>query len=136
MNANNLKNIGIIMGGYSHEHEISLKSGIVVYNTLKEHYNCYRIIIKENSWTLIDENDNLKKIDKETFQVTDHPNLVFDCIFNAIHGTPGEDGKMHKYFSHKNIPITGCNSYQSELTFDKSNSPKIPDTEIPEILSF
>ena len=33
MNANNLKNIGIIMGGYSHEHEISLKSGMVVYNT-------------------------------------------------------------------------------------------------------
>ena len=119
MNANNLKNIGIIMGGYSHEYEISLKSGMVVYNTLKEYYNCYRILIKENSWTLIDENDNLKKIDKETFEVDDHPNLVFDCIFNAIHGTPGEDGKMHKYFSHKNIPITGCNSYQSELTFDK-----------------
>ncbi len=38
MNANNLKNIGIIMGGYSHEYEISLKSGTVVYNTLKEHY--------------------------------------------------------------------------------------------------
>ncbi len=119
MNANNLKNIGIIMGGYSHEYEISLKSGTVVYNTLKEHYNCYRILIKENSWTLIDENDNLKEIDKESFLVTDHQNLIFDCIFNAIHGTPGEDGKMQNYFSNKNIPITGCNSYQSELTFDK-----------------
>ena len=107
------------MGGYSHEYEISLKSGTVVYNTLKEHYNCYRILIKENSWTLIDENDNLKEIDKESFLVTDHQNLIFDCIFNAIHGTPGEDGKMQNYFSNKNIPITGCNSYQSELTFDK-----------------
>ena len=107
------------MGGYSHEHEISLKSGMVVYNTLKEYYNCYRILIKENSWTLVDENDNLKEIDKESFKVLDHPNLIFDCIFNAIHGTPGEDGKMQKYFSDKNIPITGCNSYQSELTFDK-----------------
>ena len=119
MNANKLKNIGIIMGGYSHEHEISLKSGMVVYKTLKEYYNCYRILIKENSWTLIDQNDNLKEINKESFQVTDHPNLIFDCIFNAIHGTPGEDGKMQKYFSDKKIPITGCNSYQSELTFDK-----------------
>ena len=119
MNANNLKNIGIIMGGYSHEHEISLKSGTVVYNTLKEHYNCYRILVKENSWTLIDENDNLKEIDRDSFLVTDHPNLIFDCIFNAIHGTPGEDGKMQNYFSHKNIPITGSNSYQSALTFDK-----------------
>ena len=119
MNANNLKNIGIIMRGYSHEYEISLKSGMVVYNTIKEYYNCYRIHIKKNSWTLIDENDDLKEIDKESLEVTDYPNLIFDCIFNAIHGTPGEDGKMQKYFSHKNIPITGCNSYQSELTFDK-----------------
>ena len=107
------------MGGYSHEHEISLKSGMVVYKTLKEHYNCYRILIKENNWSLIDENDNISTIDKESFEVADHPNLVFDCIFNAIHGTPGEDGKMQKYFSDKKIPITGCNAYQSELTFDK-----------------
>jgi len=107
------------MGGYSHEYEISLNSGMVVYNTLKEHYNCYRILIKENSWNLIDENDNLNVINKDSFQVIDYPNLVFDCIFNAIHGTPGEDGKMQKYSSDKKIPITGCNSYQSELTFDK-----------------
>jgi len=107
------------MGGYSHEYEISLKSGMVVYKTLKEIYNCYRILIKKNSWSLIDENDNLSAIDKESFQVIDYPNLIFDCIFNAIHGTPGEDGKMQKYFNDKKIPITGCDSYQSELTFDK-----------------
>ena len=101
MNVNNFKNIGIIMGGFSNEYEISLKSGMVVYKTLKEYYNCYRILIKENRWTLIDENDNLKEIDKKSFQVIDHPNLIFDCIFNAIHGTPGEDGKMQKYFSEK-----------------------------------
>ena len=119
MNADNLKNIGIIMGGYSHEHKISLESGNVVYETLKENFNCYRILIKKNDWTLIDENDNLHKIDIPSFQINGYPNLVFDCIFNAIHGTPGEDGKMQKYFDEKNIPITGCDSFQSELTFDK-----------------
>ena len=45
MKPDNLKNIGIIMGGYSQEHEISLKSGLVVYETLKEYYNCFRILI-------------------------------------------------------------------------------------------
>ena len=119
MNTDILKNIGIIMGGYSHEYEISLKSGMVVYKTLKEYYNCYRILIKENNWCLIDENENINEIDIESVQVIDHPNLNFDCIFNAIHGTPGEDGKMQKYFNDKKIPITGCNSFQSELTFDK-----------------
>ena len=80
------------MGGYSHEYEISLKSGMVVYKTLKEHYNCYRILIKANNWSLIDENDNTCTIDKESFKVTDYPHLIFDCIFNAIHGTRGEVG--------------------------------------------
>ena len=107
------------MGGYSHEHKISLESGNVVYKTLKENFNCYRILIKKNDWALLDENDNLHKIDIPSFQINGYPNLVFDCIFNAIHGTPGEDGKMQKYFDDKNIPITGCDSFQSELTFDK-----------------
>ena len=119
MDTEKAKNIGIIMGGYSHEYEISLKSGMVVYKTLKEHYNCYRILIKEKNWSLIDENENLNEIDIKSFQVINYPNLIFDCIFNAIHGTPGEDGKIQKYFSNKKIPITGSNSVQSELTFDK-----------------
>lgn len=119
MKPDNLKNIGIIMGGYSQEHEISLKSGIVVYETLKEYYNCFRILIKENNWNLIDENNNLKPIDIASFRVNGYPDLVFDCIFNVIHGTPGEDGKIQKYFKEKKIPITGSDSFQSELTFDK-----------------
>ena len=54
-----------------------------------------------------------------SFKIDGIKNLKIDCIFNAIHGTPGEDGKMQKYFSDKKIPITGSNAYQSELTFDK-----------------
>ena len=63
------------MGGYSHEYEISLKSGMVVYNTLREYYNCYRILVKENSWTLIDENDNVKEIEKVTVTIKIHEKL-------------------------------------------------------------
>ena len=55
----------------------------------------------------------------DDFVIDGLTDLKLDCIFNAIHGTPGEDGKMQKYFEDKNIPITGCNSYQSKLTFDK-----------------
>ena len=119
MNNSMLKNIGIIMGGYSHEYEISLKSGMLVYRTLKQLYNCYRIIINENSWNLIDGKNKVYEIDMVTFQIKGNLNIVFDCIFNAVHGTPGEDGKIQKYFTDKKIPITGSNSSQSELTFDK-----------------
>ena len=118
MNLDQVKNIGIIMGGYSNEYDISIKSGQVVYETLKDYYNCYRIYIKENEWILKKDNDSYT-IDIEDFKIDGLTDLKLDCIFNAIHGTPGEDGKMQKYFEDKNIPITGCNSYQSELTFDK-----------------
>ncbi len=118
MNLNQVKNIGIIMGGYSNEYEISIKSGQVVYETLKDSYNCYRIYIKEKEWVL-EKNNNSYPIDIDNFKIEGFTNLKLDCIFNAIHGTPGEDGKIQKYFKDKNIPITGCNSHQSELTFDK-----------------
>jgi D-alanine-D-alanine ligase len=45
--------------------------------------------------------------------------IKFDCVFNAIHGTPGEDGLMQAYFELLNIPQTSCNYYQAALTFNK-----------------
>ena len=120
MNLERAKNIGIVMGGYSNEYEISIESGQVVYETLKDIFNCYRIYIRENEWIIKKDNDSFN-IDIDDFVIDGLTDLKLDCIFNAIHGTPGEDGKMQKYFEDKNIPVTGCNSYQSKLTFDKIN---------------
>ena len=55
MNLSKKKNIGIIMGGYSDEFEISIKSGQVVYETLKSEFNCYKIQINKKNWILFDE---------------------------------------------------------------------------------
>ena len=112
-------NIGIIMGGYSREFEISLKSGNVVYNTLKNRYNCYRIHILKDEWFLLNNANEKLIIDRKTFKTERGPQIEFDCIFNAIHGPPGENGIMNKYFIKLGIPITGCSSKQSKLTFDK-----------------
>ncbi len=43
----------------------------------------------------------------------------FDCVFNAIHGTPGEDGLMQSYFELLGLPQTSCGYYQAALTFNK-----------------
>jgi len=40
-------------------------------------------------------------------------------VFNAIHGTPGEDGLMQAYFELLGIPQTSCGYYQAALTFNK-----------------
>ena len=115
------KNIAIIMGGYSSEYEISLKSGNVVYESLDDtKYNIYRIHIFKNKWVYVDYNDNEFPIDKHDFSVTIHNQKTnFDCVFNSIHGSPGEDGFMQAYFELLNIPQTSCNMYQAALTFNK-----------------
>ena len=111
------------MGGYSSEYEISLKSGQVVYKHLdKDKYNPYCVHIFKNKWVLV-ENDQEYIIDKDDFSTTiDGKKIVFDCVFNAIHGTPGEDGKLLAYFELLEIPHTSAPSYQMALTFNKRDT--------------
>ncbi|UII80537.1 D-alanine--D-alanine ligase [Flagellimonas sp. CMM7] len=115
------KNIAIIMGGYSSEYEISIKSGNVVYQYLdKTAYNPYRIIITTEKWVYLDEDNTEFPVDKSDFSVTLKDKTVhFDCVFNAIHGSPGEDGLLQAYFELLNIPQTSCDHYQAALTFNK-----------------
>ncbi|MEM6894332.1 MAG: D-alanine--D-alanine ligase [Bacteroidota bacterium] len=123
------KNIAIVMGGYSSEHDISIKSGNVVYESLdKSEYNCFRIHIYQKNdaaktpiWVYLDEKDDeAVVVDKSDFSIQHNGQKVhFDCVFNAIHGTPGEDGVLQAYFELLQIPQTSCNHYQAALTFNK-----------------
>ncbi|MDO5969009.1 D-alanine--D-alanine ligase [Flavivirga aquimarina] len=115
------KNIAIIMGGFSSEYKISLKSGNVVYETLDStKYNGYRIHIFKDKWVYVDANNNEFPVNKDDFSVRVANRVIFfDCVFNAIHGSPGEDGFMQGYFELLNIPHTSCGMYQAALTFNK-----------------
>lgn len=115
------KNIAIIMGGYSSEYEISLKSGNVVYNTLdKDKYNTYRIHIFKEKWVFVNDMNEEFPVDKNDFSVlVNETRISFDCVFNAIHGSPGEDGYMQAYFELIGVPQTSCSMYQAALTFNK-----------------
>ncbi|WLD24888.1 D-alanine--D-alanine ligase [Flavobacterium dauae] len=116
-----MKNVAIIMGGYSSEYKISLKSGEVVYNHLDStKYNLYKIHLLTEGWFYVDEQNNRFVVDKNDFSVTvNNQKIQFDVVFNAIHGTPGEDGLIQAYLKLLNIPQTSCNYYQSALTFNK-----------------
>ncbi|SDF38461.1 D-alanine--D-alanine ligase [Cellulophaga baltica] len=115
------KNIAIIMGGYSSEYKISLKSGSVVYKyTDKEKFNLFSIHIFKEKWVYVNENNEEFPVNKHDFSIEiNHQKITFDCVFNAIHGSPGEDGLMQSYFEILNIPQTSCDAYQSALTFNK-----------------
>ncbi|MBA6155395.1 D-alanine--D-alanine ligase [Tenacibaculum sp. S7007] len=118
------KNIAIIMGGYSSEVEISLKSGAVVYKHLnKEKFNVFKVYILKDKWVLVDNENTEYPINKHDFSAEiAGKKITFDCVFNAIHGTPGEDGKILAYFDLIGIKHTSAPFYQMALTFNKRDT--------------
>ena len=118
------KNIAIIMGGYSSEKNISIKSGNVVFNHLnKEKYTVFRVLVLEEKWVALDDDSNEYAIDKNDFSfVLNDEKITFDCVFNAIHGTPGENGMLLSYLELLNIPHTSAPYYQMALTFNKRDT--------------
>ena len=59
-------------------------------------------------------------VNKADFTLNTGSKLVsFAAVFNGIHGTPGEDGKLQGYFDLLKIPYTGCSAAISALTFNK-----------------
>ncbi len=116
-----MKNVAIIMGGYSSEYQISLKSGEVVYQHLdKSIYQPYRVHILKEKWVLVSDNQTEYPINRHDFSAEIEGNkIVFDVVFNAIHGTPGEDGLLQAYFDLLGLKHTSCDFYQAALTFNK-----------------
>ncbi|GAK97288.1 D-alanine-D-alanine ligase [Nonlabens tegetincola] len=116
-----MKNIAVLMGGYSSEKDISMKSGKVISKYLnKDLYQVYEIVISEQSWSYISTDGEVHEIDKNDFSITINDNkVIFDCCYNTIHGTPGEDGLLQAYLELIGLPQTSCDSYQSAITFNK-----------------
>ncbi len=108
------------MGGFSSEVNISLKSGAVVYKKLnREKYNPFQIHILKEKWVVIVDEIEYP-IDKNDFSVTlGGTKITFDCVFNAIHGAPGENGELLAYFQLLGIKHTSAPFYQMALTFNK-----------------
>ena len=118
-----MRNIAILMGGYSSEYQISLNSGNVVYNAIQKDCNAYRVHLFKDKWVYVDANEKEHPINKGDFSVTiEGTKINFDCVFNTVHGTPGEDGYMQAYFELLHIPQTSCNMYQAALTFNKRDT--------------
>ncbi|MGB2369714.1 MAG: D-alanine--D-alanine ligase [Flavobacteriaceae bacterium] len=111
--------VAVIMGGYTSEHDISLKSGAVVMAHIdKEVYEPYAVRIDKDAW-LVEVDGIWKPIDIADFSSGD---LRFDAVFNAVHGTPGENGELQAYFDSLQIPYTGCAAEVSSLTYNKAKT--------------
>jgi D-alanine-D-alanine ligase len=114
-------NVAIVCGGDSGEFDVSMNSARQVYQHLdRGNYSPYLVRIQKCNWVcLIDGKEY--PVNKDNFTILNEGNLIrFDVVFNIIHGTPGEDGKLQGYFDLLGIPYTSSNVTTSALTFNKS----------------
>jgi D-alanine-D-alanine ligase len=115
------KNIALVMGGDSGEYEISIQSAEMIQKNIDQNlYDVYPILIRGKNWTHATDSGLVFHINKNDFSLQfPEKKIVFDAVFIAIHGTPGEDGKLQGYFEIMGIPYTSCNLTVSAITFNK-----------------
>jgi D-alanine-D-alanine ligase len=115
------KTIALLTGGTTGEWVVSVKSAATIAQNIDTtKYDVYKIMLTENGW-FYEPADSVKiDIDKNDFSLTlNGKKIKFDGVFIAIHGSPGEDGKLQGYFDMIGIPYTTCSALTSAITMNK-----------------
>lgn len=124
------RNIALIAGGDSSEHDVSLRSAAGIYSFLdKERYSVTVVTLRGNNWQAVVqwsmENGQWKteesiSIDKNEFSYTyKGVKNRFDFAYITIHGTPGENGLLQGYLDMLHIPYSCCGVLAAAMTFNK-----------------
>ncbi|HEY9551646.1 MAG TPA: D-alanine--D-alanine ligase [Prevotella sp.] len=115
------RNIAIVCGGDSSEHDVSLRSAQGIYSFFdKERYNVYIVDVKGTEWTVNFENGDVAPIDRNDFSFMENGKaVIFDYAYITIHGTPGENGLMQGYFELIHLPYSTSGVLVEAMTFDK-----------------
>lgn len=145
------KNIAVIFGGRSSEHDVSCVSVLTIIKALDmSKYNPYLIgITKEGTWLLADDiaaiesgswrssNKNaiispdtkgeliISSNENGTYKIE---NIKLDVIFPVLHGMYGEDGTIQGLFEMSGVPYVGCGVLASAAAMDKFYTKLIVDT--------
>lgn len=121
--------LGVIFGGKSTEHDVSVVSGTAVIKNLnKQKYEIYPIYInKSGEWfeykknvetievlTVGDEVSDIEKIDNPMEYVK-----KVDLVFPVLHGLYGEDGTLQGMLELLNKKYVGCKVLASSVCMDK-----------------
>ena len=125
-----MKNLGVIFGGKSTEHDVSVVSATsVIKNLDKSKYNITPIYIsKENLWYKYDkkiEEIDVLKIGEKIEPLVEIKDIVstlksFDVVFPVLHGLGGEDGSIQGMLELFGIPYVGCGILASSVGMDKA----------------
>lgn len=122
--------IGVLFGGKSGEHEVSLISAFNVMNAInKDKYEIIKIgITKDGQWLIYNgQSENIKNNtwQKDASNVIDDKSYInetldaVDIFFPVLHGPNGEDGTVQGYFEVLQKPYVGCGIMASSVGMDK-----------------
>ncbi len=123
------KTIALLTGGTTGEWVISVKSAATIAQHIDtSKYEVYKIMLTENGW-FYEPADSIKiEIDRNDFSLNlNGRKIKFDGVFIAIHGSPGEDGKLQGYFDMIGMPYTTCDALTSAITMNKGYTKAIVD---------
>ena len=115
------KTLALLTGGTTGEWVISVKSAATIAQNLDtDKFDVYKIMLTQQGW-FYEPADSLKiEVDRNDFSLNIKGRKVtFDGVFIAIHGSPGEDGKLQGYFDMLNLPYTTCDALTSAITMNK-----------------
>lgn len=115
------RNIAIVAGGDTSEHDVSLRSAQGLYSFMdKEKYTIYIVEMKGCNWHVLLSDGKQAPVDLNTFGFTiNDKEIRFDFAYITIHGTPGEDGRLQGYFDMMGIPYSCCGVLPAALTYNK-----------------
>ena len=119
--------VGILFGGCSEEHPVSVKSAqeVARHLDLAKYEPFYVAITTSGAWKLDDGRPAVLSPDRSV-----HGLLVFDdgryeairldLVLPVLHGKLGEDGAIQGLLELSGIPYAGCDIQSSALCMDKS----------------
>lgn len=105
-----MEKIGLIYGGKSFEHDVSIKSKNSFINNINKKYDVSEIYV--------DKDGNWYKDGKLLENIIEYLKEL-DIVFPLIHGNIGEDGKLQGLLETFNIKYVGSNTISSALAMDK-----------------
>ena len=144
----NKKNVLVLFGGRSSEHEVSCVSATTVISNMDtENYEIYAVgITKEGRWVLVDSTEEIKDgswvnskkqamlspdTTEKALYVMENgafKKITIDVAFPVLHGLNGEDGTVQGLFELAGIPYVGCGVLASAVSMDKLYTKVIVDT--------
>ena len=119
--------VAVLMGGMSSEHDVSLHSGAGVVKALQaQGYTAVPVVIsRSGTWRFFD--DEPVSVCDAAARLRDLH--VVDCVFIALHGVYGEDGRIQGFLEVLDIPYTGSGCAASALGMDKVRSKAVVQQE-------